>query len=236
MFCAKGTAAENRYKYNGGSRVRFNKKNHNNKVRGTSTITIRVLLILVVLILSIEPLAAAPLGLPQSTAKIGYSAGFVWLSVDDPDGDTENSTGGQPVGLIYTDWFLGDFRYWSELFYYAGSLDASATNIGQDVKRYGVRFSAQKSFRVMEKWAPWFGLGMDVSQAKYSVRHTKTDDGFLKERFPDRDEIAVSLLVNAVSEWSIARDWSIALKLEQSIPLSSDVYEFIVSGAVLYRY
>jgi len=216
--------------------VRFNKKNQNNKVWGATTIAFQALFLLIVLALSIEPLAAVPLGLPQSTAKIGYSAGYVWLSVDDPDGDTENSTGGQPIGLIYTDWFVGDFRYWSELFYYSGSLDSSTNNIGQDVKRYGVRFSAQKSFRIVEKWAPWFGLGLDVSQAKYTLRHTKDAEGYLADRFPDRDEVAVSFLLNAISEWSIARDWSIALKLEQSIPLSSDVTEFLVSGAVLYRY
>ncbi len=216
--------------------MRFNKKNQNNKVWGATTIAFQALFLLIVLALSIEPLAAVPLGLPQSTAKIGYSAGYVWLSVDDPDGDTENSTGGQPIGLIYTDWFVGDFRYWSELFYYSGSLDSSTNNIGQDVKRYGVRFSAQKSFRIVEKWAPWFGLGLDVSQAKYTLRHTKDAEGYLADRFPDRDEVAVSFLLNAISEWSIARDWSIALKLEQSIPLSSDVTEFLVSGAVLYRY
>jgi hypothetical protein len=216
--------------------VRFNKKNQNKKLRGARKITIHAFSILIVLLLSIEPLAAVPLGLPQSTAKIGYSAGFVWLSVDDPDGDTKTSIGAQPVGLIYTDWFIGDFRYWSELFYYSASLDASTNSIGQDVERYGVRFSMQKSFRVVEKWAPWLGLGLDVSQAKYTLRHTKDDEGYLAERYPDRDEMAVSLLVNAISEWSIARDWSVALKLEQSIPLSGDVTEFLVSGAVLYRY
>lgn len=228
-------AAKRRYRNNGGIRVRFYNKNQNKEDWAAKT-AIQAFFLLVVVFLSIEPLAAVPLGLPQNTAKIGYSAGFAWVSVDDPDGDTKAAIGGQPIGLIYTDWFIGDFRYWTEAYYYSASLDASSTNIGQDVQRYGVRFSTQKSFRVVEKWAPWLGLGLDVSQAKYTVRHTKTDDGFLKEKFPDRDEIAFSLLINAVSEWSIANDWSIALKLEQSIPLSSDVYEFLISGAVLYRY
>jgi hypothetical protein len=211
-------------------------KNHSKKVGGARKIANNAFFLLAVLLFSIEPLAAAPLGLPQSTAKIGYSAGFLWLSVDDPDGDTETAIGGQPLGLIYSDWFVGDFRYWSELFYYSATLDDSPNNIGQDVERYGVRFSMQKSFRVVEKWAPWLGLGLDLSQAKYTLRHTKDSKGFLDERFSDRDEVAVSLLVNAISEWSIAGDWSVALKLEQSIPLSSDVTEFLVSGALLYRY
>ena len=210
--------------------------NKNQKAGRSNKPISQAIFLLVVLALSIEPLAAVPLGLPESTAKIGYSAGFLWLSVDDPDGDTESATGGQPVGLIYTDWLFGDFRHWTELYYYSASLDASSKNIGQDVERYGARFSLQKNFRIVQKWAPWVGLGLDVSQAKYTLRHTKTDDGFLDQRFDDRDEVAVALLVNAVSEWTVARNWSVALKLEQSIPLSSDVTEFLVSGAVLYRY
>ena len=211
-------------------------KNQSMRVGGRTKIVKRIVLLLLVSLFTIKPLLAAPLGLPQSTAKIGYSAGYLWLSVDDPDGDTESSTGGQPFGLVYSDWFVGDFRYWAELFYYSASLDAATDKVGQDVERYGLRISAQKSFRIVEKWAPWLGLGFDVSQAKYSLRHTIDNEGFLAERFPDRDEMAVSLLVNAISEWSIAGDWSIALKLEQSIPLSSDVTEFLVSGALLYRY
>jgi len=211
--------------------VRFH---HSNQFR---TISCYISFLLIAVALGIGPVAAVPLGLPESTAKIGYSAGLAWVSIDDPDGDTQAATGTQPFGLIYTDWFLGDFRYWSEVYYYSASLDASATDIGQDVERYGARFSVQKNFRVMQRWAPWLGAGVDLSQAKYTLRHTLTDDGlYLGNRYDDRDEFAVSLLLNAVSEWSLSENWSVSLKLEQSIPLSGDVTDFVASGGVLYRY
>jgi len=194
------------------------------------------LLLLITLIPNLKPLSAAPLGLPENTAKIGYSAGAAWVSVDDPDGSTKSNIGGQPAGLIYTDWFLGGYRYWSEIFYYSATLDDTSNNIGQDVQRYGVRLSLQKNFRIVQSWAPWLGAGFDVSQAKYTLRHDTDSDGFLKQRYDDRSETAVSLLINVVSEWTIARDWSIAFKMEQSFPLSSDVSEFLLSGALLYRY
>jgi hypothetical protein len=190
------------------------------------------------LLVSIKSFAAGPLplGLPQNTAKIGYSAGVTRVSVSDPDGPTKSNIGAQPFGLIYTDWFLGGYRYWSEAYYYSATLDDSGDNVGQDVERYGLRFSLQKNFRILQSWAPWLGAGLDLSQAKYTLRHTKDSEGYLLDKYPDRSEVAVSLLVNAVSEWSIARDWSLAFKLEQSIPLSSDVSEFLVSGVLLYRY
>ena len=219
------------------------KKNQTNAVRGREKfISAFFLISALTILLSTKPLVAAPLpmGLPESTAKIGYSAGLARVSVDDPDGQTESNIGGQPFGLIYTDWFLGGYRYWSEVFYYSATLDDANDNVGQDVERYGLRFSLQKNFRIVQAWAPWLGAGLDVSQAKYTQRHTKYSEGFYKgfrkDIYPDRTEVAVSLLVNAVSEWTIGRDWSLAFKLEQSIPLSSDVSEFLVSGALLYRY
>lgn len=179
---------------------------------------------------------SAPLGLPENTAKIGYGVGAIYLVVDDPDGDTKNDWAFQPLTLIYSDWLISDIRYWSEGYYYKAVLDATDTDIGQDIQRYGIRFSAQKSFRIAKYWAPWFGGGFDVSNIDYSVRHTKDDDGFLIEKFPDRSELSVALLLNLVSEWSLARDWSISVKLEQSIPISGDVIDTAATMAVLYRY
>jgi hypothetical protein len=179
---------------------------------------------------------AVPLGLPESTAKIGIAGGAALVSVDDPDGDTETTTGVQPFGLVYTDWFVGDIRYWTEAFYYAAELDASSDKIGQDVERYGVRFSLQKSFRIIQAWAPWFGLGLDVSKIDYTLRHTKDNEGFLLQRFDDRSETGVSLLVNVVSEWPVGQAWSVGLKLEQSVPLSGDTTDFLASGILLYRF
>lgn len=187
-------------------------------------------------IISAQFASAAPLGLPESTAKIGYGIGAAYTSIDDPDGDTAATVGYQPLMLVYSDWFMGDFRYWTEAFYYVASLDASQTEIGQDVERYGIRFSLQKSFRVAGAWAPWFGAGLDVSQVKYTLRHTVDENGYRDQRYPDLDEIAVALLLNAHSEWNVSRNWSIGAKLEQSIPLSGEILETVLAASILYRY
>jgi len=179
---------------------------------------------------------AAPLGLPKNTAKIGYGIGAAYISVDDPDGDTKSDLAVLPFNFIYTDWLMGDIRHWTELYYYKTSLDADATNIGQDVERYGIRFSLQKSFRLARSWSPWLGAGIDVSNASYSARHTKDSDGFLIQAYPDRDATDVSLLLNMISEWSLHQDWTLGAKLEQSIPISGDIMEFSAVMTILYRY
>lgn len=179
---------------------------------------------------------AAPLGLPKSTAKIGYAIGAAYVSVDDPQTDKAGEWAGQPLNLIYTDWLVTDIRYWTSLYYLKANLDASNGTAGQDAERYGLRLSLEKSIRLTRSWAPWFGIGIDISKANYSVRHTVDEDGFLLETFPDRSETTAALVFSALSEWSVARDWSVGLKLEQSVPATGDISEFLTSVAILYRY
>lgn len=179
---------------------------------------------------------AAPLGLPKSTAKIGYGIGGAHVSIDDPNGNTEDKWGVQPITLVYSDWLFSGFRHWAELYHYETSLDSSVTNVGQDVDRTGFRVSLQKNFRVGKTFSPWIGGGLDVSKVEYSVRHTKDSEGFLEARYGDRDEVAVSFVFNVMSEWSLMRDWSIGAKLEQSIAVESDISDTLATINLLFRY
>jgi len=180
--------------------------------------------------------AGAPLGLPDNTAKIGYGISYAYIQVNDPDGDTDPEWTVQPVNLIYTDWLFGDIKQWTEVYYFDSSLDASSTDIGQNISSAGVRFSLQKSFRVTTSWSPWLGVGVSVSSTQYTARHTVDSDGYLLQQYDDRDEFGVSLLINFVSEWVLGKEWSVAAKLEQSIPLSDDITQFSAMAVLLYRY
>lgn len=186
----------------------------------------------------LTPLCAvsAPLGLPDNTAKFGYSIGAASVSVDDPDGATKDHWATQPFTLIYTDWFIGDIRQWSELYYFETSLQASDTTIGQNVENYGVRFSLQKSLRMTQSLAPWFGVGVGLSNSRYFTRHTKDAEGFLIQAYDDRSETNVSFLLNILNEWSLQKDWTVGAQLQQSIPAGGDLSEFSAALTVLYRY
>jgi len=193
-------------------------------------------ILLVLLLWTPHYCAGAPLGLPGNTAKIGYGIDYAFLQVNDPDGDTRPEWNVQPVNLIYTDWLFGDIKQWTEIYYFDSSLDASSNDIGQNINSVGVRFSLQKSFRVTTSWSPWLGVGVNVSSTKYTARHTVDSDGYLLQQYNDRDEFGVSLLINFVSEWILGKEWSVAAKLEQSIPLSDDITQFSAMAVLLYRY
>lgn len=179
----------------------------------------------------------AAIGQPQRTSMLGYSIGAALVSVDDPAGGTEDTWTLQPITLVYTArvW-RSSLRYWSELYYYKAMLDASSTKIGQDAERYGMRLSLQKRLRFIPTLTTWFGAGIDISQEKFTARHTVDSDGFLINAYPDREGANVAGVINVVSEWSLPRNWMIAAKLEQSIPTDGRITESQAAVTLLYRY
>ena len=182
-------------------------------------------LIVVALILFVSSSAyGAALGQPQRTSMLGYSLGATVISVDDSAGDTD------AVRL----W--SSVRYWSEFYYYQATLDAGLNRIGQDARRYGMRFSLQKSLPVTPKWLTWLGAGVDISQAKYTTRHTVDDEGFLLETYPDRKETTAAGVINIVGEWSLTRVWTIGAKPEHSFPSNGHIKEPLAAVTLLYRY
>lgn len=179
----------------------------------------------------------AALGQPQRTSMLGYAIGVTQVNVDDPAGDTDTRWALHPLTLIYTArlWSNG-IRYWSELYHYQTTLDPGPTKIGQDVERYGMRLSLQKSLPVTPGMTAWFGAGFDLSHTRYSTRHTVDDEGFLIRAYPDRDETGLAGILNMSSEWAITRDWMIGAKFEHSVPIDGQITESLLAMSLLYRY
>jgi len=192
---------------------------------------------LLVVILCISfPAFGAALGQPKRTSMIGYAVGVTHVSVDDPQGDTESVWALQPATLIYTARLMSGVRYWSELYYHAAVLDAVKDRIGQDVERFGFQVSLQKNLPVTPGWVTWFGAGIGVSQTNYTTRHTIDSEGYLLARYPDRSDTGAVLLLNVVSEWTLSRNWSLGIKLEQAVAMAGDAEGSQGSLALLYRY
>ncbi len=176
------------------------------------------------------------IGMPESTLKVGYGVGMGRLSIEDPDGASASENGVQPFRVIVADWLRGDIRYWGELFFQSATLSASQMNIGQTVGQYGVQLSAQKNLKVGGHWYPWLGVGVDLSRVSYSRRHTIDSDGFLQNRFSDRNEIDLGIIVNLISETELNRDWDVGAKLEQRFSLSGGIKQLSLSLFLLSHF
>lgn len=179
---------------------------------------------------------SAAIGMPESTLRVGYGIGLGDLSIDDPNGPTASKRAFQPFRIIVTDWFRGDIRYWGEFYYQDVTLSASQVSIGQKVNQYGLQLSAQKNFIVNTRWSPWLGVGVDLSQNKYSSRHTVDGDGFLQSRFADRSETDLGIILNLVSEAELNREWEMGVKLEQRLTITDGIDQLSLSVFVLNHF
>ncbi len=175
----------------------------------------------------------AAIGMPESTLRVGYGVGLGSLSIADPSGATESKMIVQPLRVIVTDWFRGDIRYWAEFFYQDATLKATQTQIGQTVNQYGLQLSAQRSFNVIPRWSPWFGVGLDLALNNYSGRHTVASDGFLEARFSNRSETDLGFIFNMVSEMELSQEWGVGCKLEQRFSITGGTEQLSLSFFVI---
>ncbi len=178
---------------------------------------------------------AAAIGMPQQTAKLGFAVGVANISVKDPTGATDNEWVLRPLNLLYTNQAFGLYRYWAEAFYQEAVLSASTSEIGQQVKQFGVKASLQREIASHNIGTSWLGVGLQLSYDRYEDRHTTDNSGFLAQVYPNRSGLEPALLLNYVLEKNIA-GWNVAGKVEKSIPFSDGTSEFIISVGLLFSF
>jgi len=178
----------------------------------------------------------AALGLPENTARLGYSLGVARLDIDDPAGVTASAYAIQPLKFIYSDWWRDGNRFWFELFYQQANFSAEENEVGQYVRRSGVNLLIQKNLAVNSFIRPWFGAGVGVSAAEYQKRYIADDEGYLLESFPDRKTGSLGILFSVANEWKISRDSTIGGSFLQRISLNNTMTESLLSVFFLVRY
>jgi len=187
---------------------------------------------------------AAAIGEPERTARIGYGISLANMSVEDPDGPVESATGFFPLNVIYTDRLSGSFRYWAEGFYQAltgsNKFEASTTDIGQEMERYGLRASLQRRLEFIPAFDVWAGLGFFASHDSFTSRHTVEIDPdgrvFIAQQFPDEARNVLGLQFDLTGEWQVGLNWDLAGRLLYGVPFGNGVEEFSGLIGILYTY
>lgn len=196
---------------------------------------INLVFLVVLLLLSIVNVHAA-IGLPDNTARIGFSLGAARLQISDPVGDTQPVIAAQPLKLMYSEWLSGGYRVWLESYYQEASFAADETHIGQYFQQGGMHLSIQRNFNIAKYVKPWLGLGMDVSLGRYTQRHTKDDEDYLLELHADRLQPTAGALLYLVNEWQVSKEWSVGGTLLQRFSINNAVTESSFSIFFLTRY
>jgi len=148
--------------------------------------------LLVALLLVVSPLSNA-----ETRFGVGVTQGN--YSVEDPDGSADSTTEASIFGVVTMPMSRNwpDYRYWFQVEHKSFELDASTSEVGQDVTSTSLSAIIQRSFSVSSDFRPWLGLGAGAGINDYDGRHTIDEDGFLKDRFDDRSNTSMYLILNA---------------------------------------
>ncbi len=137
------------------------------------------------------------------------------MGVDDPVGLNPDAQSVVPLNLMLTDWLPDGKRYWLDLIFAQAAYASAPHKVGQNVRYISLRTFIQKDVKLADKIIPWVGVGLELSQTSYTIRHTKTSDGFLLEKFGDRSRLNLGLVFNLTADWELKNNWFIGMKIEQ---------------------
>lgn len=185
----------------------------------------------------------ASIVIPQASASlwdvdtsVGVSPAVMIYKSKEPEGTTPTDTAVYPLTLTATfsinriNRIMADFRYVDV------ELPAGNSGVGATVKGYQLSTILQHQFRWSRSFRPWLGVGV-VSTVFESTDRYRTDrDGFLQERFADRDDTTLSAVANAALEWKISRDWVLATEGRYELPFGDGLQGYGVSAGVRYQF
>jgi len=135
--------------------------------------------------------------------SMGVGLGVVSASIEDPNGSAETTPVIFPTFIYYVD-MSRDQRAVSKFSYYDFSLNASQTDIGQEVTSLSFAGIYEWRQRIKRDFKPFLGAGLSFNSESIKSRHTVDNEGFLDQRYQDLDNAGFSLLLSASIDIEVA--------------------------------
>ncbi len=178
--------------------------------------------------------AAPALAAENDPLRFGVQTSLNSYRIEDPAGPTAGGSGLSLSGIALYE-FGRDSRLMININKDAYSLEASTSNVGQNVSSMGGGVSYQSKWRVSRTWKPWIGAGLGYTSTTYKSRYTFTSPSQqFKYLYADRSATDVALLLNANSEWQFNKDWDIGLQAQLAKSISGKSSTLRVGFYVVY--
>lgn len=169
-------------------------------------------------------------------SSIGVMPAVMSYRSMEPEGDTARETVVYPLTLSATfninriNRIVTDFRY--------VDFDVAAGNggIGVTVEGYQLTTALQHHFRLSRHFRPWVGGGIVSSMIDTTDRFRTDSDGFLVERFDDREETTMSGVAMVGMDWDLTRDWRLAAEARYERPFSDGLEGYGVAAGIRYHF
>lgn len=155
--------------------------------------------------------------------QIGTMVGGAVSDIDDPKGDTASDPYFSFLNVIATFPYGRDQQVLFHFFHDRFKLDASTSEIGQKVSTLGTNASWQYRWRLARYFKPWIGGGIGFSNNRFKDRFLIDGDSFVVKEFSNRDERAISLILNAHSPIAEIGKVSLGALLQYEFPLRGTV-------------
>lgn len=170
----------------------------------------------------------------DDTFQFGLAPSLKNVMVRDPEGDSKTKTVGNVLNLVMMQDFRGDGRLFYELYYDSFSIDAGVSEVGQHVERLGTILAYQTRIRATRGWKPWAGVGLNISEDKYSLRHRVDREGFLAQRFPNLERTNYGVVANTTTQWSITKNWTAGVYFSYEHPIESGTRVLSLAAVFLW--
>lgn len=154
----------------------------------------------------------------------------------EPEGDTDRELAVYPLTLSATFNINRINRIVTDLRYVDFDISAGNGGIGVTVEGYQFSSMFQHQFRIARNFRPWVGGGVVSSILETTDRFRTDGDGFLIERFDDREETSLAGVVSAGLEFEITRQWYLAAEARYEVPFSEGLEGYGVAGGVRYQF
>lgn len=178
---------------------------------------------------------AAAIGQFEPTLRFGVGTKINRVSVNDDIGSSTTIMSNQSLSAYFTDWFVKDTRYLSEVYVANYAFKADVKHPGQVLSQQGLRFSVQTNPMTWRNFSPWIGGGLALANTSYRKRHTVDEDGYLLEEFENASKPGLSILVNIMEKLELTPNFQVAAKLEYNYPLVQSTEELSFGFILFYR-
>lgn len=165
-------------------------------------------------------------------ARYGFG-GSLWVNtVDDPNGPTDTDTNLSLSGFL-TQPIGHNLRLFYEGRYHAFTLTPSQKNIGQNVVSYAFDMHLHRGFD-FPGFKAWLGGGFNLGLNHYKGRKTLDQDGYIDQRFPNRDETNLGLLLTTGLSFETEQYLVFGASLTQQVSLNEGINGLSFNLFMLY--
>jgi len=175
-------------------------------------------------------------GSVNADSYFGYGVSANNYKVEDPIGGTESKTDSALVHFIYYSTLNRNTRWSVEVTNDDFSLDASTTNIGQEVDYISVNVGYGKRFALTRLFKPWVDVIGGIQNIDATGRHNVDAGGFLNQTFPNRSETVFNVGLSATEGFKLADKVDLNLRLMYLTPLGDGIEDLSFATFITYKF